>query len=40
MLLFGEVLTLSQAKNFSLQEEYADDNFKFDENGRQFSEQV
>ena len=35
-------LTLSQTKNLdsSILKEFADDNFKFDENGRKFSKRV
>ena len=36
-----QCLTLSQTTNFRLiQTEFADDNFKFDENGRKFSKCV
>ena len=39
MLHYSHSLTLSQTTNFRLTE-FADDNFKFDENGRKFSRQV
>ena len=34
------LLTLSQILDSSKLKEFADDNFKFDENGRKFSKQV
>ena len=39
ILLFGKWLTLSQTTNFRLSKlkEFADDNLKFDENGRTLS---
>ena len=40
--LFGQGLTLSQTTNLdpSKLKEFADDNFKFDENGRKCSERI
>ena len=41
-LLSNNQLTLSKTTNFSLSKlkEFADDNFKFDENGRKFFSRV
>ena len=40
-MLLHDPLSLSQTTNFRhFQTEFADNNFKFDENGRQFSEGV
>ena len=38
--MFSTPLTLSQMTNFRLFKEFADDNFKFDDNGRKLSKRV